>query len=439
MDLDLLGTGDAITTSNVIIVGGSFSGNLLAWILATRGIHAHVLEEHKRVGLPMECAGIVSSKICKLIPIPRKFIHGRVSTAEIYVPGDMAIKVRTRDAPVVIDRTGLDDYYHEMAKRKGAVYHLGERVNKITRDGEYWLVETSRGIYKTQMLVGCDGAKSIVARSAGMNHDFITGKQVLIHVKDDADKPCSANTCELHFDPRWNELFAWVIPRGSSYFRVGLCAKFYVATKLNQFFSSRFGLTLEEARRGDRQKKISIDILKTTGGLIPVGHMHQCAFAGMILLGDAACQVKATTGGGLVMSSLAATYAARAICKSLQQDKYSKKFLARHYQKPCRRQLALTLKMHYILHLGLSYLEDSDYSFLSRFGTQAHVRKWLLSAADMDFPLKFILRVFLEPSFISWVIRFLFRNPFLLVASFKTLVTLPRSRKDIYPTKTNPP
>ena len=60
-------------------------------------------------------------------------------------------------------------------------------------------------------------------------------------------------------------------------------------------------------------KKLNIDSkckIDQQGGLIPYGVMNKLAFNNVLLVGDSAGQVKATTGGGIIMLLIAENYAA---------------------------------------------------------------------------------------------------------------------------------
>ncbi|MHA1512071.1 MAG: NAD(P)-binding protein, partial [Promethearchaeota archaeon] len=53
---------------DVCIIGGSIAGNYLACLLAEQNVKCCVIEEHEILGLPFQCAGIISQKILNLAP-----------------------------------------------------------------------------------------------------------------------------------------------------------------------------------------------------------------------------------------------------------------------------------------------------------------------------------------------------------------------------------
>ncbi len=395
---------------DVVIVGGSIAGNYLASLLAGRGINVHVIEVHGNIGLPMKCAGIVSSKILKLLDIPKSLILNRISEARVFSKGKDHVTIRIKDRPVILDRVGFDRHFMNLAVERGATYHLGERVTSVqlpgSRGQELVRVETTRCTYTTKVLAGCDGTHSIVARQLGIIHEFITGKQAIVTATGHGGRfDVDPSSCELHFDPSWNDLFGWVIPTDGTTSRIGLAARAHVAQRFDALLARRFGCSLEEAR--DRGL---IGNVTFTGGTIPVGLPTSCAFDRTVLVGDAACQVKASTGGGIVMLSIAARMAARTILMAFARGDFSRKFFIKHYQAPFFKQTRSSLKMHLAVHAAIKHFTAADFSRLFALASRPSIKRELTRTADMDFPIRFILRILGEPGFYWWVAGFLLRG-----------------------------
>ena len=71
-----------IDTFDVCIIGGSIAGNYLCYLLSKTNLKVLVIEEHKEIGYPLQCAGILSQKLSKLIDLPKEIILNRVNTAK---------------------------------------------------------------------------------------------------------------------------------------------------------------------------------------------------------------------------------------------------------------------------------------------------------------------------------------------------------------------
>nr|MDO8085489.1 NAD(P)/FAD-dependent oxidoreductase [Candidatus Sigynarchaeum springense] len=391
---------------DVVIVGGSIAGNYLASLLAGKNLSVHVIEAHETIGLPMKCAGIVSSKILNLLKIPKELILNRISEARVFSKGNGFITICIKDRPVVLDRVEFDRYFMDLAVKLGATYHLGEKVTAIEPGQGSVSILTSRGKYTAKVLAGCDGAHSVVARRSGIVHEFITGKQAIIEPPYRGEKfNVDQSICELHFDPSWNDLFGWVIPAGNKGLRVGIATRTRVAERFDAMFERRFGCSVDEAKnRG------LIGSVAFTGGTIPVGLPTSCALDRILLVGDAACQVKASTGGGIVMIAIAAQMAARAILQAFATGNFSRRFFTRHYQAPFFKRARSNLKMHLAIHEAIKHFTGGDFSRLFSLANRPSIKRELARTADMDFPVRFILRILGEPGFYWWVVGFLLRD-----------------------------
>jgi flavin-dependent dehydrogenase len=361
----------------------------------------------------MKCAGIVSGKILNLLPIPARLVLDHVGTAIIRGPDGETIPITTRDQPVVLDRIGLDKYLYARAAGLGATFHLGERATGFERAWDGIVITTSKHVFRTKIVVGCDGAHSAVAKWNGVTNRFITGKQIIVDVAATPEiARLPPRACELCFHPAWKDLFAWIIPAGKTVYRIGMARADNVSAAFSRFLSWRFGVRAEGFLNETEHH-----VLARTGGTIPIGLMKPCAFDRAILVGDAACQVKATTGGGIVMALSAANIAANAIVKCVATGDFSKNNLRRWYQRSCSG-LARTLKVHYIVHEALGRFSREDFSKLFSIASNPSVRAELLRSADMDFPLRFLLRLMANRHFLSWLLSFASKNvPFLVLAT----------------------
>ncbi len=206
---------------DVVIIGGSLSGNYLASLLSTK-LTIAVIEEHKEIGLPFQCAGIVSQKLNQLIDLPKNIILNRVDTAKIVAPSGKFVKLSGDEKPYIIDRIALDRLFYEKAKEHvNITYFLGEKFKsleyiKIEKQKRV-LINTSKRKLVAKMLIGCDGPVSLVAKSFGINNELIYAIQ--IRIKSDFKQ----NEAAMFFNPKWKELFGWIVPEGNSnIYRIGL-------------------------------------------------------------------------------------------------------------------------------------------------------------------------------------------------------------------------
>lgn len=150
--------------SEVIIIGGGFAGNFLAYKLASRGVSVKVFEEHKTIGYPPHCSGLVSrtglSRLGILQDIAsRGIILSTHRCIRIHVYDKSKVFCLGRDSLLVIDRPALDEFLFEKAEDHGAEYHLGEKVESIEKDG---YIKVGSKQQRSKIIVDAEGAAKVL-------------------------------------------------------------------------------------------------------------------------------------------------------------------------------------------------------------------------------------------------------------------------------------
>ena len=399
---------NTVITTDICIIGGSISGNYLSYLLSRTNLKIAVIEEHNKIGLPFQCAGIVSQKLSQLIDLPEEIILNRVDVAKVVAPSGKFIKMSGEEQPYIIDRVALDKLFYNKVKNKDNItYFLGEKFRSFSYATEnkkkVVLIETSKRQIKAKMLIGCDGPLSLVAKSFGVKNDIIYGAQVRITGN------FKKNEAVLFFDPRWSELIGWIVPEGkNNLYRIGLAAANNVNNNLKILL-----------------KKLHINInekVDQQGGIIPYGHMNKLAFNNVLLLGDAAGQVKATTGGGIVMLLIAAKYAANCIQKCFKMNQYTKKFIKKYYEKPCVAAIGDQLKLHYILSKTFENFTNDDFENLFQIAKTQKIEQLVSLHGDMDFPKSMMFKLLVNAKIIKFLLRLIRKKPFLFLKIIRTLI-----------------
>ena len=391
---------------DVCIVGGSIAGNYLCHLLSKTNLKIVVIEEHEKVGLPFQCAGIVSQKLSKLIDLPEEIILTRVSTAKLVTPSGKTIKLSGNEKPFIIDRIALDRLFYEKTRNRERIqYFLGEKFKSFQyikdESNKILLVETSKRKLKARILIGCDGPFSSVGKIVGIKNNVIFASQ--IQVKGNFNQ----NEARLYFDPKWKELFGWIVPEGNGVFRIGLAASKNVARKFSLFTKN---LKIDISKKIDKQ-----------GGIIPYGMMNKIAFNNVLLLGDSACQVKATTGGGIIMLLTSAKYASKCIIKCFKNNNFSKRFIKRNYENPCVSTVGKQIKIHYIIRSLLENFSVKDFDKFFQIIEENRVKDLISLFGDMDFPKDLILKLLLNPTIFIFLIKFMFTHPNIFIRLLKIL------------------
>jgi Dehydrogenases (flavoproteins) len=94
-----------MTDYDVLIMGAGPAGSTLARLTATKGFRVGLFERKKIIGLPLQCAGLVSHRIMEVNVLPDEFILNSVRGAVLHSPSGIKLRV-SKDRPEahVIDR-----------------------------------------------------------------------------------------------------------------------------------------------------------------------------------------------------------------------------------------------------------------------------------------------------------------------------------------------
>jgi len=358
---------------DVIVAGAGSTGAICARECAKRGLKTLVLEEHAFVGKKRKCTALVSKKGLDLLGVDcASAVLNDVSGARFFSPR-FELGVRASKAQAcVLERQKFDEQCAREAKEAGAKLRLKTRVERVKQNDDGVVVKTNHGVFRSGLLVGCDGVSSIVAQSAGFPplRSFVVGWEgefAQARVEETA-------LVNLFFDAEnYPGFFAWAVPVSQSVVRVG------VAVKNGSLLETAKNFLLSEKRVCQALEKAKKTREFTHA--IPLAIREKTQNERILLAGDAAGQVKATTGGGVVFGGLCAGEAAESAKSFLESGVLD-------YERSWRSKFEQTLALHSKLRSFANALDNDalDALFLSArlFGAEFALSR----LGDMDFVFK---------------------------------------------------
>ncbi len=350
------------------IIGAGPAGLYTAFLLAKQGKEVNVFEEHSIVGKPVQCTGITTSHLKNFIEIKKGFLVNRVNTARVYSSKNF-IDFKLKEENIIIDRTKFDQYLAEKAENAGANIFLKHKFIGYKKD-EIVIKENNKiKKIKTKILIGADGPLSKVSKIINKNKiNFWTGLQATVKINT------PKNIFETHLGSIAPEFFAWLVPENNKTARVGLATKKNINICFNKFLKLK----------NIKQK----DIIERQAGIIPLYNPKlKIKENNIFLVGDAATQVKATTGGGLIPSLSSAKILANSIIKNKDYEK--------EFKKNIGRELFISLKIRNILNK----FTDKDYNRLIELCKNKKI-KIIIENHDREYPSKFMVKLLIaEPRF----------------------------------------
>ncbi|MDM8001017.1 MAG: geranylgeranyl reductase family protein, partial [Dehalococcoidia bacterium] len=162
-------THPASHSRDVIVVGAGPAGATLAYELSSKGIDVFILEK-ERLPRYKACAGGITVKTARLLgfdfaSLTRDTVHG----ARVVYGGKWSF-TRYYPKPLIytVMRDEFDQSLVQRARGAGAKLAENERVRHIRDTGQGIQVETENNAFTAQVVAGADGARSVVAASAGL-------------------------------------------------------------------------------------------------------------------------------------------------------------------------------------------------------------------------------------------------------------------------------
>ncbi len=361
----------------VVVVGAGVIGLSIAKELAARGIETEVYDGKKSVvDEANKASGILSKRGLELSGLNFKdAVVNMLRGATLHFK-DEAMRVHSDEVKAyILDRSRLAQNCYNDALDAGAAVHLGKR---LSIDG---IRELDDG--KT-IIVGADGAVSNVARAfkfPGIGSFVLTYKAEYEHAKIP-----ERDMVDLFFSKKFaHGFFAWSAPYSYEVVELGVGVE--SSRKMHSIAA------FEEFLKVKQVKAMIGGARRVSGGasIIPIGDRPRTVIGNVLLVGDAAGQTKATTGGGIIFGVACAKVAARDIEAAIKNGK-----LLASYEKDWRRTYGMDLKMHRALHNYYSWLSDNNMERFARIAKILGAENFFSKYGDMDSPTLMLKRLLIR-------------------------------------------
>jgi geranylgeranyl reductase family protein len=295
---------------DVIVIGAGPAGATLAYELAGRGIGVLILEKEK---LPRYkcCAGGVTSKAAKLLDFDISEVVEDVIYEVIFTfnLGKPYLGQHSQPLIYTVMRDVFDYFLAQRAQQLGVVLMDGQKVTQVQVATDCVEISTADNIFCSRLLVGADGAYSVVARELGMGRsmEYIAGIESEIVVpEEELAKWKSRVQIDLGCIPGG---YAWVFPK-RNHLSIGAGCLASKARHLNRHHQK----FLNSLNIG------SYTITRSSSHLIPTCTKRKLVWQDkVLLLGDAAGLTDPLTGEGIYNAIRSAQLAAPVLENSLMR------------------------------------------------------------------------------------------------------------------------
>ncbi len=359
---------------DVIVAGGGPIGSYIAYKLVGIGYGVMVLERKEKPGQCVCCTGIISQECVDSFAIDSNVVLKRINSARLFSPSGRLLRLwRKETQACIVDRVAFDVSAAKKAQDKGAEYVLNCLVSNIDiKDDKVNIKAISLGErlnFEARAVVIATGFGSKLTEGLGLGKagDFVIGTQAEVETIE-------VNEVEVYFGRDIAPgFFAWLVPTSPQRALVGLLSRRSPGLYLKKLMSA----LLDEGKITSTEAELSY-------GGIPLKPLARSYSQRLIVVGDAAGQVKPTTGGGIYYGLLCADIAVNTLQQALEKDDLSTKALA-SYERKWRRKLGQELRIDYYARKFYERLSDRHIDKIFDIISSNGIDEALLKAEDLSF------------------------------------------------------
>ncbi|HRR66593.1 MAG TPA: NAD(P)/FAD-dependent oxidoreductase [Methanomassiliicoccales archaeon] len=354
---------------DVLVVGGGPTGCLAAAAMAAE-LEVTVVEEHPRIGEPVQCAGLVTPRVVEMASAPDAVLN-RIDGAYVHFPGGRTLELQGNEVKaVVVDRGALDRRCASLAERAGAEVWTGAKCGAVERTGDGIRACFDGEDMECRALLAADGYRSGTARALGLGptREMVRGVEMDLDVRAEDQRKVRVFLGRA-VAPGF---FAWAIPCGAM-IRVGLCVSEGNGPPSAYLRPLLATLGLSEAER-----------VRAYSGAIPLGHIARTYADRALVAGDAAGMAKPISGGGLFTGMTAGRLAAETFLEAFRGNDLTARTLS-SYEGRWKAAFGSELRNSYLVRRAFVRMSDRE---LDRVGAQLDTEraKEVLATGDIDFP-----------------------------------------------------
>jgi digeranylgeranylglycerophospholipid reductase len=386
--------------SDAIVVGGGPVGSFAALNLAKLGANVTVFEEHSEIGVPLHCAGHLSIRSLRslgLYPLSGKIVENTFSQANFYSSIGTKLLVRlARPVTCAVNRALFDKYLAEEAEAAGVRYCLSSRVRSLLiEDGFVKGVSVEHKNkcedVSAKIVVDAEGIASRLVRQAGLSAFSREGLVYAVEAEMENVKNVELDAVDVFLGKNYAPgFYAWLIPRLDGTAKVGLATRTGNPKEFLQRLMLKHPIASKQLGTA-RITRIAFHSI-SLGGPVSKAYVN-----GFLAVGDAASQVKPTTGGGVVFGLTCAKIAAQVASEAIRRDDVSSGCL-RLYQKCCKDTLDFDVKVMLRMRKFLDALSDEQLDAALRFCAKLGLDKTLRNVEEIDFQGRTLLTVLKKPA-----------------------------------------
>ena len=358
---------------DIIIVGAGPVGSTIAYFLLQNKLNVAIVDKKKQIGLPLQCAGILSKHIFEVNQLPEEIILNTVKGAFLHTNSHVLNVEKQENVAYVIDRIKYDQFLFNKAINENADF-INQKVYDV--DAEKGTVYFSDNSFITsKIIIGCDGYNSIISSLIGNTQKNYSASQMLVRINDEYmrnfrnSKKIVNDYVDTYLAEDLLPGFLWCIPLNDNLYRIGL-------------FSNLSHKKQDEFLINFLNSNFEYELIEKYKGFIPIfDKKNQLVKDRVLLIGDAASQIKPTSGGGLIIAFDSCKIACKYIIDAIKNDDVD---ILKGYQDEFNKKYLKEFNYQFKVQKTLNLLNNNDLDYFFEKLKENDCEKLISKYGDMD-------------------------------------------------------
>ena len=290
-------------TFDIVIIGAGPAGSSAAQAAAQRGAKVFLIDRRQRIGVPVQCAELVSQWVSRSIRFSSACILQTIETMVTHLPDGTSYEMKSPG--YMLDRSLFDKELVTSAILSGAKISVETRAIRLSSEGLVVERGSKEEMVQAKVFIGADGVHSFTARCLGQ-----PSPKTIVALQYEVILPEPQNHVDVFFHKDYEGGYAWFFPKGRTA-NVGVGVTPQKTTLLLKRMDTFLDHLVESKRLS------SVEIVAKTGGSIPCEKPRKSVFGNIMLVGDAAGHAHPITGAGILNAVIGGEIAGRIAAEAI--------------------------------------------------------------------------------------------------------------------------
>jgi digeranylgeranylglycerophospholipid reductase len=368
---------------DVVVIGAGPTGCYTAARMAQAGHEVLVIEKESFPKTVPVCTGVIGVEAFSKFGLSHRSVLAPVKDISLFSPTGKEISYTPSEIQAyAVDRSTFDEELKNKAEQAGVVFLQAVTCKDILIQAEYVEISlnTTATPVKTKTLILASGYSPGLVSKLGIERisQYFEGVQIEADVTD-------LNKTEIYVGRSVvPSSFAWVLPIGNSKARIGLTAPRNGVQYMDRFLNNPL-IRQRVAHPTSPARKF-----------IPFGQLKRSFTNRVIIVGEAAGQVKSTTHGGVYFGLIGAECAVEALSQAFKHDSFDSSFLSR-YERQWRSLLGAEIDRGFLLRKVFAKLMDKRIDRLFELSAKDGIMHMVNETARFDWHHLLISSLFEHP------------------------------------------